>query len=105
MAIAIVEQFEQVVSLRLGKLTDPEIVQNQQLMLRKLSEHSGVAALGFGQGEFIKKSRHAAIRDLQSLTTCHVSERACDVALAHARGSGNEHVHMLPYPATRGHLA
>src|SRR5690606_12950247 len=62
-------------------------------------------AVGPSQGELVDEPGGAAVEDAVALATRLLPERARQVGLAHAGGSGDDHVEMVVDPAAGGQFS
>ena len=87
-AIAVLDDFEQVVSLGIVKRSQEQIVEDEQLDFGQAVEGFEMRAVGFGLEQHFKQARGAQIEHGVAEASGEVTERASEVALAHAGGTG-----------------
>ena len=88
--VAVIDDFQQIAALLGVQRLRPPIVQDEQVHLRDLAQHSGVAAIGPCQSEGREQPRHAVIGGREVLPARFLTEGAGKPAFAYAAGTGNQ---------------
>ena len=89
--IAVLDDFEQIVALRIIERSQKQIIEDKQLDLGQAGERFEMRAIGFGLEEHFEQTRSAQIEHGVTLAGGEVAERAGDITFAHAGGAGQEH--------------
>ena len=62
-AVAVLQDFQQIPSLHLGRRTHQEIIQNQQVEASETAQQLGVAAIGASERQFVEQAAGAVVAD------------------------------------------
>jgi hypothetical protein len=87
-AVAILHDLEQVTALGLGDGDESPVVDDEHVSACEAGEQAGVAAVGAGEGELVEQPRGAAVQRAEAGAAGLLGERAGEVGLAGAGGSG-----------------
>ncbi len=88
--IAVLDDFEQIVTLRIIEWSQKQIIEDKQLDLGQAGEHFEMGAVGFGLKEHFEQTRSAQIEYGVTVARNEVAERAGDVTFADARGPSSD---------------
>lgn len=105
MAVTVLQDFQQIPSLHLGRRTHQEIIQNQQVEAGKTAQEFGVAAIGASERQFIEQATGSVVADSVALAEGGLSERARDVGLAGAGGSDDQDASVVLDETTGAELS
>jgi hypothetical protein len=101
-AVAVFEELEDIVTLGVGERREPEVVEDEELRSREAVEELGVGPVGAGDGELSQEPREAVEARRETVAAGAVAERAGDVALSGAGGTGDEHLLVVADPLASG---
>ena len=76
LAVAVLEDLEQVVPLPLLEMAEAEVVEDEQVGLGHLEELAGVGALRPRDAQLLEEAGHATVEDAQALPARHLCYRA-----------------------------
>ena len=100
--IAILDDFEQVVTLRIIERSQEQIIEDEQLDFGQAGKRFKMRAVGFGLKQHFKQARCAQIEHGVTLTGSEVAKRASEITFAHAGGTGQEHGVVMGDPVRGG---
>ena len=83
--IAVLDDFEQIVTLGIVEWSQKQIIEDKQLDLGQAGEHFEMGAVGFGLKEHFEQTRSAQIEYGVTVARSEVAEGAGDVTFADAR--------------------
>jgi hypothetical protein len=104
-AVAVFKDFEQVMSVGFAQGAKPEVIQDQHVRLGEVRHQLRVAAVGFGETRFLEETGDASIRTPVPSAARALSQRAGEVAFAHAGWTGNQDVEVLANPGSLAQLS
>lgn len=99
LAIAIVEDFEEIAFYLIAERREAKVVDDQELYLGEAPEESAFLLESLCFGEFVHEARETEISNREVLAARSVGEGAGDVALPHAGGAADEDIESLLDPA------
>src|SRR5690606_16451426 len=98
--VAVLEHFEAIATLGVGERGEPPVIEDQQVGLREPSQELGVGAVGTSERHLAEEPAHAEVARGVSAATCGLSERTCEIGLAHAGRPDDEDDLVVSDPVT-----
>lgn len=102
--VSIIEDFEDVASCLGGHRHQTPVIEDDEVGLGIVAQELRVAAVGPGDGQFLRQPRQAQVARSVSVTTSLVSECASDPSLADSGGPGDQDVELAIEVLTAGEL-
>lgn len=102
--VTILQEFEQITLMRIGKRGESEVIDDQELGLGEVLEQETFLAQRIGFGEFLDKAWQAQIAHTDLVLAGVMGERAGEIAFANAGGSNDQHIEALFDPTEVGEL-
>src|SRR2546425_9886305 len=104
LAVAVLEDLEQVPALLVGHGGQPPVVDQQDVDAGELAEEPDVGAIGARQREVVKEPRGTAIVGAEAFAAGGGGEGTGGEALPRAGGADEDHVVVLLHPAAGGEV-
>ena len=89
--IAVLDDFEQIITLRIIEWSQKQIIEDKQLDLGQAGEHFEMGAVGFSLKQHFEQTRSAQIEHGVTLAGSEVAQRTGKITFADAGGAGQEH--------------
>lgn len=83
--IAILDDFEEIIALRVVERSQEQIIEDEQLDLGESGQHLEMRAIGLSRQQHFEQTRSAQIEDGVTLAGGEVAKRTGDVAFADTR--------------------
>ena len=89
--IAVLDDFKQIVALRIIEWSQKEVIEDEQLDLGQAGEHFEMGAVGFGLEQHFEQAWSAQIEHGMTLAGGEVAQRTGKITLADPGGARQEH--------------
>jgi hypothetical protein len=103
-AVAIIQDFKQVLRLGTGQRITEPVIEGQELGAGEGVEELGVRAVGVGEGDMVEETRGAMVADGEVVAADRVSQGTSEESLADTGGTEDKDVEMLVDPFTLGQV-
>ena len=104
-AVAIVEDFQEILALRVFEPDEAPIIQDEEVGARETRQHRRIGAVAMREGELGKEARDTAVDHAMPVPARLLAQRARQKRFADAGRSCDEDVLMFDDPSTRRELA
>jgi hypothetical protein len=101
-AVAVFEEFKNIVALGVGEWGQAEVVEDEELGLGQTVEELGVGAVGPGERELAEEPGEAVEVGREAQAAGAVAEGASQIALARPGGAGDQDVVVVADPLAAG---